>query len=85
MVLVFSLFEKNKPFFNSTFWFYLGISISYAGGYLLSKQYGLAHSYFLILSPLIISIVACFVALINYSLAATINVFYEKNYLYPKN
>lgn len=85
LVLVFSLFENNKPFFNSTFWFYLGVSISYAGGYLLSKQFGLAHSYFLILSPLIISIVACFVAMINYSLATTINIFYEKNYFYQRS
>lgn len=51
--LIFSFFRNDQPFFNSLFWFYSGVSLSFLSSYLLNNQYVPLHRYFLFISPLV--------------------------------
>ncbi len=54
LTYVFKLFENGQSYFNSLFWYGLGLSLSHMFGFLLSKELGFFKGHFLLCSPLFI-------------------------------
>ncbi len=70
LALIFSLFKNTQPFFNSTVWFYLGVSFSFLSGYVLSEKFGPFNRYFLVVSPLVLNAGLCLIAMLFIGLSA---------------